>query len=354
MGRRARRRDRGGAAWLTRSSAPRRTSRRTRSRAGARGAATTRSWPRSSRSCPSSASRRSAPCSCRGSAAAAGSPITWTRTASTGSTVARRRSRPASRRRTPSSTVWVVTGDGDALSIGGNHLIHALRRNVNLKILMFNNQIYGLTKGQYSPTSEVGQGHEVDTVRVGRPPVRPGRARARRRRDVRRADDRQRPQAPDRGAPPGRRAPRRGVRRDLSELQRVQRRRVRPAAGQDPGSAQPDPAGARRADRVRRGHAVRPAGGQRATRDRGGRRYRPGARSSPTTCTGRRPLRSRSRTCRRGRPSRPASGCSARSSARRYGEAVHEQIAKARERSGDGDLRGPAHRRRHLDRLTPA
>lgn len=48
-------------------------------------------------------------------------------------------------------SVWVVTGDGDALSIGGNHLIHALRRNVNLKILLFNNRIYGLTKGQYSP-----------------------------------------------------------------------------------------------------------------------------------------------------------------------------------------------------------
>jgi 2-oxoglutarate ferredoxin oxidoreductase subunit beta len=54
-------------------------------------------------------------------------------------------------------TVWVITGDGDGLSIGGNHLIHALRRNVNLKILLFNNQIYGLTKGQYSPTSELGK-----------------------------------------------------------------------------------------------------------------------------------------------------------------------------------------------------
>jgi 2-oxoglutarate ferredoxin oxidoreductase subunit beta len=54
-------------------------------------------------------------------------------------------------------SVWVVTGDGDALSIGGNHLIHALRRNVPIKILLFNNQIYGLTKGQYSPTSERGK-----------------------------------------------------------------------------------------------------------------------------------------------------------------------------------------------------
>ncbi len=53
-------------------------------------------------------------------------------------------------------SVWVATGDGDALSIGGNHLIHALRRNVNIKILLFNNEIYGLTKGQYSPTSRVG------------------------------------------------------------------------------------------------------------------------------------------------------------------------------------------------------
>ncbi|MFN8187021.1 MAG: 2-oxoacid:ferredoxin oxidoreductase subunit beta [Gaiellales bacterium] len=57
----------------------------------------------------------------------------------------------------PDLSVWVVTGDGDSLSIGGNHLIHALRRNVPLKILLFNNQIYGLTKGQYSPTSEVGK-----------------------------------------------------------------------------------------------------------------------------------------------------------------------------------------------------
>ncbi len=56
----------------------------------------------------------------------------------------------------PELDVWVVTGDGDGLSIGGNHLIHALRRNVGLKILLFNNEIYGLTKGQYSPTSRIG------------------------------------------------------------------------------------------------------------------------------------------------------------------------------------------------------
>jgi len=57
----------------------------------------------------------------------------------------------------PDLDVWVVTGDGDGLSIGGNHMIHALRRNIDFKILLFNNRIYGLTKGQYSPTSEVGK-----------------------------------------------------------------------------------------------------------------------------------------------------------------------------------------------------
>ncbi|QRN81530.1 MAG: 2-oxoacid:ferredoxin oxidoreductase subunit beta, partial [Nocardiopsis sp. BM-2018] len=57
----------------------------------------------------------------------------------------------------PDLSVWVITGDGDGLSIGGNHLIHALRRNVNINVLLFNNRIYGLTKGQYSPTSEAGK-----------------------------------------------------------------------------------------------------------------------------------------------------------------------------------------------------
>jgi 2-oxoglutarate ferredoxin oxidoreductase subunit beta len=57
----------------------------------------------------------------------------------------------------PDLSVWIMTGDGDALSIGGNHIIHAMRRNVNIKVVLFNNQIYGLTKGQYSPTSEAGK-----------------------------------------------------------------------------------------------------------------------------------------------------------------------------------------------------
>src|ERR1700726_336962 len=56
----------------------------------------------------------------------------------------------------PDLQVWVITGDGDGLSIGGNHLLHCIRRNVDLKIILFNNEIYGLTKGQYSPTSRVG------------------------------------------------------------------------------------------------------------------------------------------------------------------------------------------------------
>ena len=56
----------------------------------------------------------------------------------------------------PDLSVWVITGDGDALSIGGNHILHLLRRNLNLNVLLFNNRIYGLTKGQYSPTSKQG------------------------------------------------------------------------------------------------------------------------------------------------------------------------------------------------------
>src|SRR6201990_2430440 len=70
-------------------------------------------------------------------------------------------------------SVWVVTGDGDSLSIGGNHLIHALRRNVPIKILLFNNQIYGLTKGQYSPTSEQGKGTKATPFGVADHPFNP-------------------------------------------------------------------------------------------------------------------------------------------------------------------------------------
>src|SRR3954462_10369405 len=73
----------------------------------------------------------------------------------------------------PELNIWMVTGDGDGLSIGGNHLLHIIRRNVDVKILLFNNRIYGLTKGQYSPTSE--QGKKTKSTPMGSPdaPVRP-------------------------------------------------------------------------------------------------------------------------------------------------------------------------------------
>src|SRR5437763_9671868 len=73
----------------------------------------------------------------------------------------------------PDLNIWMVTGDGDALSIGGNHFIHLIRRNVDVKVLLFNNRIYGLTKGQYSPTSE--QGKKTKSTPMGAPdaPIRP-------------------------------------------------------------------------------------------------------------------------------------------------------------------------------------
>jgi 2-oxoglutarate ferredoxin oxidoreductase subunit beta len=67
-----------------------------------------------------------------------------------------RPSPPAPRLANPDLQVWVITGDGDGLSIGGNHMLHVLRRNVDVKIILFNNEIYGLTKGQFSPTSPMG------------------------------------------------------------------------------------------------------------------------------------------------------------------------------------------------------
>ena len=75
----------------------------------------------------------------------------------------------------PDLDVWVITGDGDGLSIGGNHLLHALRRNVDLNILLFNNEIYGLTKGQYSPTSRPGTTSPSTPHGSFDPPVHPGR-----------------------------------------------------------------------------------------------------------------------------------------------------------------------------------
>ncbi|MBN9231830.1 MAG: 2-oxoacid:ferredoxin oxidoreductase subunit beta [Legionella sp. 40-6] len=70
-------------------------------------------------------------------------------------------------------SVWIITGDGDALSIGANHLIHLLRRNVNVNILLFNNQVYGLTKGQFSPTSQKGQVTKTSPQGVANEPINP-------------------------------------------------------------------------------------------------------------------------------------------------------------------------------------
>ena len=95
----------------------------------------------------------------------------------------------------PELDVWVITGDGDGLSIGGNHMIHALRRNMDLKIILFNNQIYGLTKGQYSPTSAVGtRAPSTPTGSIDHP-LNPISLALGAGRDVRRARDRHRRQA---------------------------------------------------------------------------------------------------------------------------------------------------------------
>jgi 2-oxoglutarate/2-oxoacid ferredoxin oxidoreductase subunit beta len=74
----------------------------------------------------------------------------------------------------PDLSVWVITGDGDSMAIGGNHLIHALRRNIDLNIVMFNNEIYGLTKGQFSPTSLLGQKTKSSPYGNTQPPFNPG------------------------------------------------------------------------------------------------------------------------------------------------------------------------------------
>ena len=127
----------------------------------------------------------------------------------------------------PDLSVWVVSGDGDALSIGGNHLIHALRRNVPLKILLFNNQIYGLTKGQYSPTSEEGKVTKSTPFGSQDHPFNPvSLALGAEASFVARTVDTDKHVAETRGG----RAPGHGVRRDLPELQRLQRRRLRRGA----------------------------------------------------------------------------------------------------------------------------
>ena len=145
----------------------------------------------------------------------------------------------------PDLSVWVVTGDGDALSIGGNHLIHALRRNVNLKILLFNNRIYGLTKGQYSPTSELGKITKSTPVGSADAPFNPlSLALGAEASFVARTIDSDRKHLTSvlRAASAARGL---GVRGDLPELQHLQRRRVRGAQGPGHPRRLPDPAGTR-------------------------------------------------------------------------------------------------------------
>ena len=165
----------------------------------------------------------------------------------------------------PELDVWVVTGDGDGLSIGGNHLLHALRRNVGFKILLFNNEIYGLTKGQYSPTSRPGTrspstpGGSFDT------PISPGAfAIGAGAKFIARAIDVDKAGLGARAR--GRaRLRRRGVRRDLPELHRLQRRRVQLVHGARQGRRRADSRRARQAARVRRGRLEGP---RRSTRRR--------------------------------------------------------------------------------------
>ena len=124
----------------------------------------------------------------------------------------------------PELEVWVATGDGDALSIGGNHTIHMLRRNVGIKVLLFNNRIYGLTKGQYSPTSELGKTVQVHALRVAGPAVQPPLPGPRGRGHLRGPLRGHLPAPSEGGFEEGGRPFRVGLRRGAAELQHLQRR----------------------------------------------------------------------------------------------------------------------------------
>ena len=104
----------------------------------------------------------------------------------------------------PDLSVWVITGDGDALSIGGNHFIHAIRRNLDINYILFNNRIYGLTKGQYSPTSEFGKRTKSTPIGHDRLSDQSAVTGDRQRVDLRRALDRYRRQTPRRDGRSGR------------------------------------------------------------------------------------------------------------------------------------------------------
>ena len=151
----------------------------------------------------------------------------------------------------PELDVWVITGDGDGFSIGGNHMIHTLRRNLDLQILVFNNEIYGLTKGQYSPTSRIGTRSPSSPAGSIDPPLSPCAVAFRRGRLVHRAVHRYPRQTSDRGNRRRTRAQGHGLHRNPAELPDLQRRHFR--AGQGP----PDRAGLPRRGRTRQTGAVR-------------------------------------------------------------------------------------------------
>ena len=124
----------------------------------------------------------------------------------------------------PDLEVWVATGDGDSLSIGGNHTIHMLRRNVGIKVLLFNNRIYGLTKGQYSPTSELGKKAKSTPYGSLDRPFNPLSLALGRGGHLRGPLGGRLPAPPQGGAQEGGRPPGLGVRRGPAELQHLQRR----------------------------------------------------------------------------------------------------------------------------------
>ena len=236
----------------------------------------------------------------------------------------------------PDLSVWVVTGDGDALSIGGNHLIHALRRNVNLKILLFNNKIYGLTKGQYSPTSELGKVTKSTPMGSLDWPFNPlSLAIGAEATFVARAIDTDKAGMTG-GAARGGRAQGQRVRRDLPELPDLQRRRVdvRPRRQ---GGRQPDRPPPRRADPLRPRRREGPAPALRRL-DRGVRRRRRG-RPRPRRDARDAVARVRPhRASRRRRTAARRSASSATSSGPVYDDLMAEQLAAAEEKRGEGDL----------------
>ena len=241
----------------------------------------------------------------------------------------------------PDLDVWVITGDGDGLSIGGNHLIHALRRNVNLTILLFNNQIYGLTKGQYSPTSELGKVTKSTPFGSLDHPFNPlSLALGAEATFVARTHDMDRKHMSEMFQPRARAQGRR-VRRDLPELQRLQRRRVRPRSLAK--EARPD-----MLIPLVHGEPIR-FGADGRTRRRA-RRAGPGPHRRRRRRRRRRDPRARRGTRRAG------AGVHAVAPGRRgpheptpigvfraverpdYGDEVDRQLAAARERQGPGDL----------------